>query len=193
MEENQNKELIKNIALKMDTFLKSMEDNNNTFKEKINLLNDNLISKIDNINDRINNLENKIKKIKINKHFKEDKKEIEIKRINNSREDKKNIKDDPEKKSDNSSDNKKRRGPYKNKNNKNDFLKSIQYLQIKKNKETRKHSLSNYNSKAKTGYYYCSDNGCSGKGLYKFNIDQCTEFQKIKDNLEEFVTTREHK
>ena len=30
------------------------------------------------------------------------------------------------------------------------------------------------------------------KGFYKFNIDQCTEFQKIKDNLEEFVTTREH-
>ena len=76
MEENQNKELIKNIALKMDTFLKSIEDNNNTFKEKINLLNDNLISKIDNINDRINNLENKIKKIEINKPFKEDKKEI---------------------------------------------------------------------------------------------------------------------
>ena len=92
MEENQNKELIKNIALKMDTFLKSIEDNNNTFKEKINLLNDNLISKIDNINDRINNLENKIKKIEINKHFKEDKKEIEIKRINNSREDKKILK-----------------------------------------------------------------------------------------------------
>ena len=92
MEENLNKELIKNIALKMDTFLKSMEDNNNTFKEKINLLNDNLISKIDNTNDRTNNLENKIKKIEINKHFKEDNKEIEIKRINNSREDKKILK-----------------------------------------------------------------------------------------------------
>ena len=76
MEENQNKELIKNIALKIDTFLKSMEDNNNTFKEKIKLLNDNILTKFDSVNERIDNLENKIKKIEINKPFKEDKKEI---------------------------------------------------------------------------------------------------------------------
>lgn len=49
-----------------------------------------------------------------------------------------------------------------------------------------------YNSKSKIGYYYCSDMGCGGKGLYKFNIDNCIEYQKIKDNLEEFVITKGH-
>ena len=192
MEENQNEEYLKKISIKMDTFLHSMEENNNIFKEKIKLLNDNILTKFDSINERINNLENKIKKIEDKKLYKEDKIEAEIKQINNDKDDRKNSKDDKEKKLHNSSDNKKKRGPYKNKNNKNEFLKSIQYLQIKNNREIWKYSLSSYNSKSKTGYYYCSDTGCCGKGLYKFNIDKCTEFLKIKDNLEEFVTTKEH-
>ena len=71
-----------------------------------------------------------------------------------------------------------KRGKYIKTNNKSEFLKNIHYLEIKEGTKTWKYSLSKYNDKSNSGYYYYSDTNCKGKGTYTFNQTNITEYEK---------------
>lgn len=85
-----------------------------------------------------------------------------------------------------------KRGKYLKTNNKSEFLKNIHYLEIKDGKKTWKYALSQYNDKSNSGYYYCSDTTCKGKGTYTFNQNNITEYEKKINKLENFELTKEH-
>ena len=84
----------------------------------------------------------------------------------------------------------------KNKNkynkNKDEITKNISHLLIKDNKKIWKYSLSSFNKTSNTGYYYCSDTSCSGKGTYKFELNESNEFSNNKSNKDNFSISKKH-
>ena len=86
----------------------------------------------------------------------------------------------------------KKRGKYLKTNEKSEFLKNIHYLQIKEGKKFWKYSLSTYNENSKSGYYYCNDIHCRGKGTCIFNMENISEYEKKINNKEIFNITKDH-
>ena len=93
---------------------------------------------------------------------------------------------------DNKKGKKKARGKYKKTKDKNEFLRGIQYLEIKEGNKIWKYSISTYNKNSNTAYYYCNDTSCSGKGTYVLNNENKTEFEKKFNNNEFFYLTKDH-
>ena len=83
------------------------------------------------------------------------------------------------------------RGKYKKNEDKSEFLKGIQYLEILDGTKIWKYSISRYNEHSDTGYYYCSDTSCNGRGTYYFKKENKNLFGNKKDN-DKFNITKEH-
>ena len=77
-------------------------------------------------------------------------------------------------------------------NQKSDFLKNTQYLHIKQDSKIFKYSLSKYNEKSHSGYYYCSDIKCNGKGTYLFNTEITSENEKELNKNEWFTLSKDN-
>lgn len=70
----------------------------------------------------------------------------------------------------------KKRGKYREKNKKSELVQNIQYFEYIEKKNNNKfywkYSFSKYHIKTNTGYYYCSDTSCKGKGYNIFKFDE---------------------
>ena len=64
----------------------------------------------------------------------------------------------------------KARGKYNKSEDKSEFLQNIQYLEILEWANIWKYSISRYNEKSHTAYYYFSDTICNGRGTYYPNL-----------------------
>ena len=194
------------ISNKIDKLMtiveKSIEENNNEIKL---------------INKRIDNLENDMKLIKnYNKNINEEMQDIKSNKIsqnikhnsldkdfkNNGKINLNNEINESEinfKEKDNAlalNNNKKEksnniRGKYKKNEDKCEFLKGIQYLEILEGTKIWKYSISRYNEHADTGYYYCSDTSCNGRGTYYFKKENKNILENKEDN-DKFNLTKEH-
>ena len=186
------------INKKLDDILRILSENKKQFTEDIENLNNKIENKIQNIEKRLNSLEKNKNEIKqgdeeildidsskdnINLNYKNNDKNInQSQNINNSKSNK----------SSNENNKEKKRGKYLKSNQKSEFIKNIQYLRIKEDAKVYKYSLSKYNEKSHSGYYYCSDTNCKGKGTYLFVPDNTSEYEKKFHKKEFFTLSKEH-
>ena len=189
------------INNKLDNILSLLSNNNIKLEKEIKNIDDKLESSINVINNRLDILEKKYESqnnknsnliYQIKEESLEKKKNDEIiinKNINEKDvlDNKKNLAKDLKSNLSN-----KKRGKYLKTNEKSEFLKNIHYLQIKEGKKFWKYSLSTYNGNSKSGYYYCSDTHCRGKGTCIFNMENISEYEKKINNKEIFNITKDH-
>ena len=187
--ENKLDFLIKNFNDFQNQMKNIIENNHNQIKDELQDFKEDVNQKINMLNHRIIKLENKnnlnnnhlaksqqlisdsTEKLK-SKLFLKDNNELNESFSNESEEESKH--------NDNKSIEHKIRGKYKKNTKKVEFRKSIQYVNYYDNDKFWKYSLSSFNETNKTGYYYCSDTSCKGRGMIKYELDINTEYNKLQ-------------